>query len=288
LRLVSWNNVVLHDLSGQPTGTASIGEDITVRKRTELDLVKAKLAAEEANHAKSKFLTNMSHELRTPMAGIIGMTDLALDSDLTAEQRECLEAIKYSADALLSIISNILDFSKIEAGKYDLELSEFDLGHIFKMIVKGLQERALQKGLRLTSSIHPLVKLKLIGDPGRLRQVLVNLVGNAIKFTDRGEINMYVEPVSYFEDQAELLFSVCDTGIGIPPEMQKLIFEEFVQVDDSPSRKFGGTGLGLAIASQIIKLFGGKIWVESEPGKGSTFSFTACFSVPQSLCGEKA
>jgi len=239
----------------------------------------ARVAAEAAARAKSEFLANMSHELRTPMNGIMGMTGLALDTELSTEQREYLTMVKTSADHLLGLLNDIFDFSKSEAGKLDLEVIPFGLRDSLAVPLETLGVRADERGLELVCHIAPEVPDALVGDPGRLCQIVINLVGNAIKFTDRGEVVVRIEAVSQAAEAIELHASVSDTGIGISTEKQRLIFEAFMQADGSTTRQYGGTGLGLAICTQLVQLMGGRIWVESEVGRGSTFHFTARFGV---------
>jgi len=243
-------------------------------------LESSKRLAEAANEAKSRFLANMSHELRTPMNGVLAMTELALETGLTAEQRDLLETARDSAVSLLNLLNDVLDFSKIEAKGLELENVSFDVHKLVTETARAFDIQAREKGLRLNVELSAGIPDELVGDPARLRQILVNLLGNAMKFTPAGSVAIHVGVDSVTTEAIELHFSVSDTGIGVPPDKQAAIFQPFAQADVSMTRRYGGTGLGLSISQRLVELMDGGMWLLSEPGRGSTFHFTATFGLP--------
>ncbi|MFV2070769.1 MAG: ATP-binding protein, partial [Pirellulales bacterium] len=269
------------DAAGNTVGSQAMFWDVTARKQAEVEVRKAMEAAEAASRAKSLFLANMSHEIRTPLNGVIGMTELLLETELTRDQRESLLMVRESGESLLTVINDVLDFSKIEVGKLSLEHQAFDFCESLGDTIKSLAFRAHAKGLDITLDVAPDVPATLIGDRNRLRQVVINLVGNAIKFTETGEIVLSVWPATRTDDMIELHCTVADTGIGVPQEKRESIFEAFEQADASSTRKHGGTGLGLAIASNLVELMGGRVWMDEACRVGTTMHFTARFGVPR-------
>ncbi|MBF0595151.1 MAG: PAS domain S-box protein [Candidatus Omnitrophica bacterium] len=270
---------VLKDRKGKVMGSIGILRDISKQKRIQEALLQAKIAAEGANSSKSMFLAKMSHELRTPMNAVIGMLDLTLDTPLTDEQRDNLKVAKEAAGNLLGLLNDILDLSKAEAGKITIENIEISLRDVIKSVCKGLAVLAHNKGLELRYSVADDVPALVIGDPVRIRQVIINLVNNSIKFTHKGHVDVSVKQVARVDGECELQFSVSDTGIGIPPARQSALFEVFSQVDESTSRRYGGTGLGLAICKKLVEMMDGRIWIESEEGRGSQFNFVVRLKV---------
>nr|WP_245250112.1 transporter substrate-binding domain-containing protein [Methanolobus bombayensis] len=271
---ISWSNNLMHDHERNVTGMYSVGTDITERKQFEEELLQTKEAAEAANVAKSEFLANMSHEIRTPMNSIIGFNEILLETELNEQQKHFVEVVQKSGKHLLDLIEDILDLSKIEAGKFELEMLDFNLTDVLESFVSTMNLRAHSKGLELTLSVEDNVPSLLRGDKGRLVQILTNLTGNAIKFTSEGEVKIHVSVGFETDKSIILLFTVSDTGIGIPEDRIEHIFEKFSQVDASNTRRFGGTGLGLSISKQLVEMMGGEIGVNSQEGKGSDFWFT--------------
>jgi len=270
---VSMNIFPIFDETGRPSRYIAIQSDVTQHRQTEQDLKSAKEAAETLNRAKSEFLANISHEIRTPMNAIIGMTELCLDTDLSLEQRDYLNTVHEASNSLLRLLNDILDFSKMEAGKFSIDAINMSLRTCLDVTIKTLALRAHEKGIELATDLAEDIPDALVGDPARLRQIFVNLIGNAIKFTQKGEVVVRGSVKSQTPDNVVLHFTVTDTGIGIPLEQQEQIFAAFTQADSSTKRQFGGTGLGLAITAQLIEMMQGNIWVESVPNQGTTFHF---------------